>query len=287
LLAPQEDPANPSLLRIDPAAGKTIASRGIPIPPGPGLPFGTGVGGFDIYYALIWGTATALRFGVLIAMFASLFGTLVGAVSAFTGGILNRLVMRVTDAFLAFPAIAGLFLFRQLIIVPNIPALAVPTAAPARPSVLLELLAKWDIPPVMIALVFFSWMPYARIVNANVSVLKNEDYVLAARTVGATNRRIIFRHLLPNGIAPAIVMAARDVGVMVILEASFTFIGISNYLPWSVVLVASRDWIIGSAGNPFVYWWVFVPITLALALFTISWNMLGDGLNDALNPRVV
>ena len=76
-------------------------------------------------------------------------------------------------------------------------------------------------------------------------------------------------------------------GAMVILEASFTFIGISGYLPWGVLLVSGRNWIIGPGGNPLAYWWVFLPVTLALVLFGLGWNLLGDGLNDALNPKTV
>jgi peptide/nickel transport system permease protein len=118
-----------------------------------------------------------------------------------------------------------------------------------------------------------------------VARLKQEEYAMAARTIGATHLRIILRHLLPNGIAPAIVMAARDVGGMVILEAAFTFIGVGGGSPWGMLLVSGRDWIIGPGGNPLAYWWVFLPATLAVILFGVGWNLLGDGLNSALDPR--
>ena len=276
-LAPQEPGAEVSAYRIDPRAGKTLARRLTPLPPDDGLIFGTAPGGFDIFYSLIWGIFPALRFGLVIAVSTAVVGSLLGALGGYIGGWFNRLVMRITDSFLAFPALAGLFLFQQLLI---------PVSLDTPPTLLQETMQAWDIPPVMLVLIFASWMPYARIINANIVRLKHEEYIMAARTVGAGNRRIVFRHLLPNSIAPLIVLAARDVGVMVILEASFTFIGVGGYLPWSVLLVSSRDFVIGLGGNPFVSWWVFVPATIVLALFSISWNLLGDGLNDALNPRL-
>jgi peptide/nickel transport system permease protein len=83
------------------------------------------------------------------------------------------------------------------------------------------------------------------------------------------------------------VLAARDVGGMVILQATFTFIGLGGDSPWGRILSTARDWIVGPGGNPFVYWWTYLPTTIALILFGISWNMLGDSLNDWLNPRRV
>jgi peptide/nickel transport system permease protein len=272
-LAPQPDPENPSLYRIEKQG--PIGSR-TPLPPEPKLPFGTVPGGVDVYYALVWGVYPALRFGLIVAVSAAVLGVFLGAVSGYLGGSFNSLVMRVTDAFLAFPAIAGVFLFRQILL-------------PASPDIPLnqfqQAILELELSPVLLALVLFSWMPYARLINANVLVLKQAEYVLAARTLGANHARIILSHLLPNGISPAIVLAARDVGAMVILEASFTFIGLSGELPWGVLLVAGRDWIIGPGGNPLAYWWVFVPATLVLIFFGVGWNLLGDGLNRAMDPR--
>ena len=148
-----------------------------------------------------------------------------------------------------------------------------------------ELLLKSNIDSIMISLILFSWMPYARLINAMVLQVKQAEFIEAARALGAPNRRIIWRHLLPNAISPAIVLAARDVGGMVILASAFTFIGLGGKIAWGVVLVGGRDYVLGLGGNPFTYWWVFLPISLALILFGISWNLLGDGLNDLLNPR--
>ncbi|HEY4721921.1 MAG TPA: ABC transporter permease subunit, partial [Anaerolineae bacterium] len=139
--------------------------------------------------------------------------------------------------------------------------------------------------PVIMAFVLFSWMPYARLTNANVERLKHADFILASQSLGAGKTRIVFKHLLPNTVTPAIVLLARDIGGMVVLEAAFTFIGLGLGNEWGALLVQNRSWIIGVGGNPFTYWWVYIPPTLALIFFGIGWNLLGDGLNDLLNPR--
>jgi len=119
-----------------------------------------------------------------------------------------------------------------------------------------------------------------------VARLRNVDYVQAARSAGAGGLRIIFRHLLPNAIAPAIVLVARDVGAMVLLGAAFTFIGVGGESPWGELAALGREYVIGSYGDPLQTWWVYLPVTLALILFGVGWNLLGDGLNDQLNPRL-
>ena len=128
-------------------------------------------------------------------------------------------------------------------------------------------------------------MPYARLTNTVVLRNRGEEYILASRSLGAGRLRLIFRHLLPNSIAPVIILAARDVGYMVLLQAGFTFIGLSRSSEWGVLLSLGRNNVIGPGGNLFTWWWTFFPPTLAILLFGVGWNLLGDGLNDWLNPR--
>lgn len=271
VLAPQDDPDNPSAFRV---VGKNYDQ--IPRPPNELAVLGTTPGQNDVYHTLIWGTRSALRFGLIVALSAAFIGTFVGAISGFSGKLVSGLILRVTDAFLAFPPIAGVWLLMQ-VMNPN---------AFSGPTPIQQAFLNLHVRPVLLALIVFSWMPYARLIQAGIIQLRQTEYVEAARALGMRNSRIIRKHLLPNVIPPAIVLAARDVGAMVILESAFTYIGLGGSTEWGIILVQSRDYVIGSGGNPFAYWWVFVPVTLALILFGVGWNMLGDGLNVALNPRI-
>jgi peptide/nickel transport system permease protein len=269
--APPTDPNNPSDYKV--AGRKTDR---IPRPPGEQAFLGTASGQIDIFYSVVWGTRAALRFGLIVAGSSAIIGVLVGAVSGYAGGRGSAITLRVTDAFLAFPVIAGVWLFQLVMF---------PPAVGTDPPPLAAFLTEANITPVMVALIAFSWMPYARLINTGITRLKTAEFVLASQALGAGRRRLIFQHLLPNSISPAIVLLARDIGGMVILEAAFVFIGLSSGGPWAQMLVDNRSWIIGVAGNPLTYWWVYLPPTIALILFGIGWNLLGDGLNDALNPR--
>jgi peptide/nickel transport system permease protein len=260
-----------------------------PHPPSATQPLGTLPGQIDVYHALIWGTRSAFVFGLGITFTIAMIGVVVGASSAYLGGRVNNLVMYITDAFLAFPLIAGVVLFNQLFDVSTMNIIAEEYYLPPVKS----LLPAWfqvvaaRINPLAIAFIFFSWMPYARLVNSVVLQVKQSEYLVAARAIGLKNSRIILRHVIPNSITPALVLAARDVGGIVLLQAMFTFIGLGGGSTWGFILDQGRNWIISPSGNMLAYWWVFVPATLALVLFGIGWNLLGDGLNDWLDPQNV
>jgi len=273
-LAPPQDPENPSPFRV--ASVATTTSRHIPLPPAPDLPLGTTPGRLDVFYTLVWGTRSALRFGLTVALTTACVGIAIGAVSAYIGGPVNRLTLRITDTFLTFPVIAGAALFRLVLY---------PVDQQVSMTPIQSLLSSLGMEPVMLTLILFSWMPYARMVNAEIAKLKQVAYVQAARSVGAGHLRLILRHLLPNAISPAVVLVGRDIGGMVILQAAFTFIGIGGGSPWGYLLAVGRDWIIGPSASLLKYWWVYLPVTLALIFFGIGWNLLADGLNSALNPH--
>jgi peptide/nickel transport system permease protein len=110
-------------------------------------------------------------------------------------------------------------------------------------------------------------------------------FVTAARSLGVGGVRILTRHLIPNAIGPALVLLARDVGGVVVMGAAFTFVGMPGGAEWGTLLVLSRSWVLGAPGNPFAYWWAYIPATLALVVFSSTWNLLGDGLNSFLNPQ--
>ena len=268
----------------------------IPQPPGPGAPLGTLPDQSSIYDALVWGTRDALKFGVGVTAIIFFIGIFVGTLAAFLGGRTNSLLMGTTDAFLAFPVIAGVVFFTQLrmIMLSNL-LLETDFANFSLDSIqgigiletlFLQLNPFLRLNPAAVAFALFLWVPYARVMNASVMRLKRVEFVLAAKVSGVKNFRVMLRHLIPNAIAPVLVMAATDVGTLVVLQTTFAYIGLGDSTPWASALLAGRDWIFSPKGI-IEYWWVFVPITVALILFGIGWNLLGDGLIDAMNPRSV
>lgn len=273
-LSPPDDLQQPSGFKI---VGR-IRSAYVPLSPAELPPLGTTPQQQDVFHSLVWGARSALRFGLIVALTSAVLGTVIGAVSGYAGGRLHGLVMRVADAFLAFPPVVGVLLFGKLFAVDAPEWMVPPTPIPS-------LLSDLGLNAIMVTLIAFSWMPYARLVSADIRRYKTMDFVVAARAVGARPGRILFRHLLPHALPPAVVLAARDIGFMVILDATFSFFNLGGTVEWGQILAANRDWIIGIGGNPFTYWWVFLPMTLALIVFGVAWNVLGDGLNVALNPR--
>ncbi len=266
-------------------------NRYVPFKPGEGLVLGSVPDPdhrrqLDIWYSLVWGARSALLFGFLVVLITSTFGVILGVVSAYLGGWPNTLMMGFTDAFLAFPVIAGVIFFQHfiLLLLRNSGAYVYFNG-----MVYMETPTAWqlfllEVDPLMIAFIVFCWMPYARLMNSTVIQVRQEEYLLASRSQGAGHLRLIFRHLIPNSISPAIILAARDVGYLVLLQAGFTFIGLSDRSEWGELLALGRQFIIGPGGNPLSWWWIYLPTTLAIVLYGVGWNLLGDGLNDWLNP---
>jgi peptide/nickel transport system permease protein len=293
IISPPADPNNPLPFKL-------VESIEInPLPPGPDIPLGTSVYyespemllHYDVWHSLIWGTRHALQFGLTVAIISAFLGVLIGSISGYMGGWVNNLAMRVTDAFLAFPMVAGYWFFAQILssyewanTYYGLDSVVAQLSSRQR------LFAALGVNPLLFAFILFSWMPYARLINANMLRLKGAEYILAARTIGVKPRHIISRHLIPNAITPVIVLLARDIGGMLILYTAFEFIGIGSSIregisEWGRLLFLGRTWIIGLGGNLLLYWWLYIPVTLALMFFGIAWNILGDRLNIILNPR--
>jgi peptide/nickel transport system permease protein len=248
------------------------------------VPLGTLPRNIDVYHALVWGSRDALSFGLVVAASSALFGILYGAFSGFVGNRLGTLMMRVADSFLAFPAIAGLVFLQQLYGT-TITAMGGiyferRTFDFTGPISAIQFLLE-HVNPLMLSLIVLSWMPYARLVNSIVITLTQTDFVQAARALGGSAFWIIHKHLLPNSTGPAMVLAARDVGGVVVLQATLTFINIGGDSVWGSMLAQGRNWILGPGGNLLTYWWAFLPPTLAVIVFGIAWNMLGDSLSDS------
>lgn len=289
-LAPYDDDPNvpPYFSRVGRSTDK------VPQPPSAEAPLGTLGGQYSVYYTLIWGTRSALRLGIVVALAAAALGVMIGASSGYAGGWLQRITVPITDAFLAIPAIAGYWVVRNALF-PSGGYVWLRSMLLSHTdiftSVAQSIIDRLGLDPLMITLILFSWMPYARITNSSTMRLRGIEYVQAARALGAGGSRILFRHIVPNLVAPVIVLAARDVGGTVMLAAAFSFIGVGGDLPWGELLAIGRDWIIGPGGSLTAYWWIYAPVTAALLLFGIGWNLLGDGLNDLVagsrSPTVI
>ena len=298
IAAPALSPMDPKKPDIFKQVGRTRSERlNIkPQPPSDIAPLGTLPYQYDVFHTLVWGSRDALKFGLGVVLIAGVFGVVYGAVAGFSGGFVNTVMMRVADAFLAFPVIAGVVFLQQLM------AIAIEAAGgfylfntqyqqffgkgpmvnivgnPAPIQILLSY-----VNPLIVCLILFMWMPYARLVNTMVLSLKNTEFVHASRALGSSSTRTVFRHVIPNSVSPSVVLMARDVGGVVILQATLTFIGLGGNSPWGDMLSQGRNFII-SAGGLLSYWWVYIPATAAVMLFAIAWNLLGDGLNDLLDP---
>jgi peptide/nickel transport system permease protein len=224
---------------------------------------GTASGQFDIFYGVVWGTRTALFVGVAITSITVTIGLLVGALSAYYGGWLDDLLMRITEIFLAFP-----FLLAALTL----------------SAVLVPLFGR-GIWPAMIALVVFGWMTFARLIRGEIMSAKERDYVLAAEVVGARNMRILLRHIVPNAIYPVLILASMRVGDYVLSFATLSFLGVGTeigYADWGQIVSFARDWILSLD----VHWYIIVWPGMALLLFGLGWNLIGDALRDILDPRL-
>lgn len=235
-----------------------------PQPPSSTEPFGTTQGQYNIFYGVVWGTRTAFMIGITVTALTFLIGGLVGSISAYLGGWADEIIQRVVEIFLAFPFLLA--------------ALTLATILGAK--------IQNGLVTGMIALVTFGWPGYARLIRGDVLAVKELDYVLAARSIGMTDRRILFRHILPNAFYSLLVVASLDIGTNVLTFAALSFLGLGaneGYADWGQLLSYARNWI----PTLNTHWWIVVYPGMALLLFVLAFNLIGDAFRDALDPKVV
>lgn len=255
LLAPVHNPHNPYQM---PQSSYEVT----PQPPSVQHIFGTTEQQYDLYYGVVWGTRLAFKIGITVTFFAFLIGLFLGSAAAYFGGAVDEIIMRFTDIVFAVPSLV----------------LAMVIAAMLGP----------DIKNMMIALTAVAWPSYARLVRGDVLSVKNRDFVTASRALGARGPRLLLKHILPNSIYPSVVVASLDIGYIVLTAASLSFLGLGaqpGTADWGQLIAMARNWVLGTSGNTFAYWYTVAVPGGVIFLFVLGWNLLGDGFRDILDPR--
>ena len=249
ILAPLLSPFNPSEQFKD---GLTL--QGAPIAPSEKYLLGTDLLGRDLLSRLIHGARTSLIVGIIANGVAVIVGTTVGLLAGFLRGKLGNLIMRFTDLMMAFPALL----------------LAITLSAIFSPSLLI----------VALVISMVNWVQIARVIYTQTISIAEREFVLATKGLGATNRRVIVRHIFPHLLPTVLVYATLGIATTVLLEATLSFLGVGVRPPtpsWGNIIFENQTYFISAP------WLVFIP-GLAIVLLALSFNLLGDALRDELDP---
>jgi peptide/nickel transport system permease protein len=245
LFAPWISPHDPSQIDI----------KNILVGPSSQHLFGTDDLGRDVMSRMIYGARVSLEVGFVAIGIATLIGILLGAVSGYYGGYIDSAIMRAVDIMLSIPTI---FLVLAVIAI-------------LEPSII----------NIMVVIGLTSWMEPARLVRAEFISIKEREFVTAARALGASDGRIIFKHILPNGLSPILVSATMGIGGAVLVESALSFLGLGVQPPtpsWGSLLSSGKD-------NIEIAWWLSAFPGLAILITVLGYNLLGEGIRDALDPR--
>ncbi len=218
--------------------------------------FGTDQLGRDVLSRMIWGAGISLKVGLVATGVSMFIGVILGALAGYYGRWVDTVIMRFVDIMLCFPAF---FLILAVIAI-------------LEPSI-------WNI---MVVIGLTSWMGITRLVRADFISLKERDFVQAARAIGASDLRIIFRHILPNAMASVLVAATLGVAGAILTESALSFLGIGVQPPtpsWGNILTAGKN-------NIDIAWWLSLYPGLAILITVLGYNLLGEGIRDSLDPRL-
>jgi peptide/nickel transport system permease protein len=233
-----------------------------PKPPSEKYIFGTTSGQYDIFYGVVWGTRTAFKVGLFVVCIAGTLGVILGAIAGYFGGIIDEILMRITDVMWAIPTL--------------VLAMAIVVAFGR------------GLDKIMIALALVGWRWYVRVIRAEILTLRDQDFVQAAKIMGVSEAKIILRHILPNAIYPVLIMASMDMGSMVITAAFMSFVGLGEskgFADWGQMVALARNYIVGPPDDPLKFWYTIVIPGGCIVLFVLAWNLIGDALRDAFDPK--
>ncbi|EMA39683.1 ABC transporter permease [Halobiforma nitratireducens] len=222
---------------------------------------GTDGSGRDLFSRILYGGRYSISIGFVVVAITAAFGTIYGAISGYYGGWIDEIMMRFVDTIFAFP-----FLVMALIIVAMLGG------------------GYWQL---VLAFSLVGWASYARLIRGEVLKIKENEYVMAAKALGARDKSVIFRHIVPNAMPPLLVVASLNIGTVVIGVAALGFLGLGmppGTAEWGTMLDQTRETLIQGPDGA-IPWWATVFPGLAIFMFVMAMNMIGDGINDALDAQ--
>jgi ABC-type dipeptide/oligopeptide/nickel transport system permease subunit len=233
---------------------------------------GTDVLGTDVYSNILHGTKYALYVGVVVTAITMAIAIVVGALAGFFGGWIDNLLMRITEVFLVFPGLLFILIFVRVFTL---------GAGSAGAINFLGISIPIGLTIVVFVLAIFQWPGDARMIRGEFLRVRELEFIEAEKALGASNRRIIFRHILPNILSSIIVVASLTIAYAILLEAGVSFLGFGdpNTMTWGQILE-------NNFSDMRIVWWAEVFPGLAILVTVFGFNLLGDGLSDALNPRL-
>lgn len=232
----------------------------LPLPPSREHPFGTTgpVTYGDVFYGVIWGTRYSLMLAFSITAICLATGLIVGTVSGYYGGKIDEFLMRVVDLFYSLPWLLMMM-------------------------VMLITIGKRGFWTMVIAYAILAWPGYARVVRGEILKVKNELFVEAAKSIGLTDLKIMFRHIIPNVLYTIVIMAAMRMGTIVLSTSSLGFLGLGfnpGTAEWGIIISEGRNWLLQGS------WWITVFPGIFIFFFVLGWQLMGDAFRDILDPKV-